>query len=175
MPEESPQQTRLEAVVDVLQRHGVEFVVIGGQAQVLHGGLRPTVDVDVCYGRSRANLERLASALREIAPTLRGAPPDLPVRLDARTLEMGLNFTLSTRIGDLDLLGEVEPIGAYEQVLASAETYELPVGRVQAISLDDLIRVKEHIKRAKDAGSVEELRALKSERERLRASGGDAK
>ena len=43
------------------------------------------------------NVERLADALRELGATLRGAPPDLAFRLDADTLEAGLNFTFATR------------------------------------------------------------------------------
>ncbi len=77
---------RLVRIAEHLQRHGVEFLVIGGQAAVLHGSPLPTYDVDLRYRRTPQNLERLAEALRELHPTLRGAPPDLPFRLDAQSL-----------------------------------------------------------------------------------------
>jgi hypothetical protein len=38
---------------------------------------------------------------------LRGAPPGLPFQWDERTIKAGLNFTLTSTVGDLDLLGEV--------------------------------------------------------------------
>src|SRR5215472_8292128 len=105
---------RLVSIADHLLRHGVEFLVIGGQAAVLHGSPLPTIDVDLCYRRTTENLERLAPALRELHPTLRGAPPDLPFRLDAQSLALGANFTFNTDCGPLDLLGWVEPLGTYD-------------------------------------------------------------
>lgn len=110
---EEPFKSPLEPVVELFLRHGVEYIVIGGMAEVLHGGLSATFDVDVCYSRSPENLSRLARALAELHPRLRGAPADLPFRLDAKTLEMGSNFAFDTDVGPLDLLGWVEPLGDY--------------------------------------------------------------
>jgi hypothetical protein len=83
----------------------VEFIVLGGQAAALLGSPVPTFDVDLCYRRTPDNLCRLAEALTELHPTLRGAPPDLPFRLDAESLALGANFTFNTDLGPLDLLG----------------------------------------------------------------------
>jgi hypothetical protein len=127
----------------LLGRHGVEFIVIGGQAEYLFGSPRVTYDVDLCYRRTRENLERLAAALIELKPTLRGAPPDLPFVIDARSLALGENFTFNTSVGPLDLLGWVEPLGNYETLLQHAETYPVGGQHVRSISLEDLIRVKE--------------------------------
>lgn len=73
-----------------------------------------TYDIGLCYRRSPENIERLAAALRELGVTLQGTPKDSPFRTDARATANGLNFTFETPLGDLDLLGEVEPIGRYE-------------------------------------------------------------
>jgi len=54
-----------------------------------------------------------------LKPRLRGTPPDLPFLWDARTLRAGLNFTLDTDLGPIDLLGEVSGIGQYEAALAN--------------------------------------------------------
>jgi hypothetical protein len=86
---------RLVAIAEHLQRHGVEFMVIGGQAAVLLGSPLPTYEVDLCYRRSADNLTRLAEALKELHPTLRGAPPDLSFRLDAQSLALEANFTFN--------------------------------------------------------------------------------
>jgi len=59
----------------------------------------------VVYGRSPENLGRVVRALGPHAPYLRGAPPGLPFRFDEVTLARGLNFTLTTRLGDIDLRG----------------------------------------------------------------------
>jgi predicted nucleotidyltransferase len=99
---------------------------------------------------------------------LRGAPPDLPIQLDARALGLGSNFTFSTSMAPLDLLSWVEPIGNYEALIDHAETYQLGALQVRTISLEDLIRVKEHIRRPKDRESLFQLKAI----ERLRMEGG---
>src|SRR5687767_4492919 len=93
---------RLLRIAELLLAHGVEFMVIGGQAAVLHGSPLPTLDIDLCYRRTAENLERLARALQDLHPTLRGAPPDLPFRLDAQSLALGANFTFTTDLGPLD-------------------------------------------------------------------------
>jgi hypothetical protein len=102
-----------------------------------------------------------AAALREIKSTLRGAPSDLPFDIHARTIAFGLNFTLQTTFGGFDLLGEVEPIGSFEDVMKNAEEFEFGPWRLWVIGLDDLLRVKEFINRPKDLQSLYELRALK--------------
>ncbi|HEY7089745.1 MAG TPA: hypothetical protein VH518_16730 [Tepidisphaeraceae bacterium] len=167
MTEHAPNESvsHLGFVVAILRRHGVEFIVIGGQAEALMGSPRVTYDTDLCYRRSQRNLERLAAALKELEPSLRGAPADLPIILDARALALGSNYTFDTPHGKLDLLAWVEPIGHYEEVAKHAEVYSFDGGDLLTISLDDLIRVKEHIRRTKDRGSLIQLLAIKKQRE----------
>jgi predicted nucleotidyltransferase len=157
-----PERSKLEAIADVLVRHGVEFLVIGGQAEILMGSPRVTFDTDLCYRRSKENLDRLASALKEINPTLRGAPADLPFRLDSPALALGSNFTFDTALGPLDLLGWVEPLGSYEALLPASETYATANHTLRTIGLDDLIKVKQHIGRSKDRESLLQLLAIRS-------------
>lgn len=157
--------TRLEQIAQHLHTHGVLFIVIGGQAESLYGSPRVTVDVDLCYSRTADNLKRLATALRELHPTLRGAPPDLPFRPDAESLALGSNFTFCTDAGDLDLLGYVEPLGGFDDLAKKAVTTDLGTVEVRVIDLDDLIRIKQHLKRPKDADSLAQLLAIKRVRE----------
>ena len=156
---------RLLRFVEHFHRHQVEFLVIGGQAAVLLGSPLPTFDVDLCYRRAPKNLERLAIALRELHPTLRGAPPDLPFRLDAESLALGANFTFNTDQGSLDLLGWVEPIGTFEELFAHSEEVDLGDLKAHVIGLDDLITIKRHIRRPKDQAALFQLEALKRLRE----------
>jgi hypothetical protein len=161
-------QSRLEKIIALFDRHHVEFLVVGGQAEILMGGARVTFDTDLCYRRTTENLERLASALSEINPSLRGAPADLPFQLDARALAFGNNYTLNTDYGSLDLLGWVEPLGDYESLLTHAETYSVRGIPVQTIGLEDLIRVKQHIGRSKDRDSLLQLLAIRAIRNEQR-------
>ncbi|MBI2826148.1 MAG: hypothetical protein HYX69_15825 [Planctomycetia bacterium] len=166
----TPEVSDLEKIAAILARHKVEFLVVGGQAELLMGSPRVTYDTDLCYARTEQNLDRLADALKEIDPSLRGAPPDLPLVLDARALAFGNNYTLNTAVGPLDLLGWVEPLGTYKELLPCAETYKLGGLTVQTIGLDDLIRVKEHVGRAKDRESLLQLLAIRRLRNEVQGS-----
>ena len=97
----------VEALLRRLAQHDVEFILVGGVAAAVHGSVRLTTDLDVVYARTAVNIERLASTLAPLAPALRGAPAGLPFRLDSATVRRGLNFTLTTTLGDIDLLGEI--------------------------------------------------------------------
>jgi predicted nucleotidyltransferase len=156
----------LERFCGVLAEHGVEFIVVGGQAEVLMGGARVTYDVDLCYRRTADNLERLATALGTLNLTLRGAPADLKFRLDAQALALGQNYTFEVD-GEypLDFLGYLEPIGNYEDLLPHAETVSIGGRPTLVIGLEDLIRIKRHINRPKDRESLLQLEAIKRLRE----------
>jgi predicted nucleotidyltransferase len=160
------EQSPLERFCAVLAAHGVEFIVVGGQAEALMGSPRVTYDVDLCYRRTADNLERLATALGTLNLTLRGAPADLKFRLDAQALALGQNYTFEVD-GEypLDLLGYLEPIGTYEDLVPHAETIVIGARPVQVIGLDDLIRIKRHINRPKDRQSLLQLGAIKRLRE----------
>jgi hypothetical protein len=106
--DERREQSPLERFCAVLAEHGVEFIVVGGQAEALMGSTRVTYDVDLCYRRTPQNLERLA-ALGTLNLTLRGAPPELKFRLDAQALALGQNDTFEVD-GEypLDFLGYLD-------------------------------------------------------------------
>jgi len=150
-----------------LAKGGVEFIVVGGVAGAAHGLARATYDLDVVYARSTANLQRLAMALAPLDPYLRGAPPGLPFRMDIETLRRGLNFTLTTRLGDLDLLGELTGGGGYEDLLAHAIEATMFDERCRYLGLEKLIQVKRAAGRPKDLEVIAELEALKEERDKL--------
>jgi hypothetical protein len=147
-----------------LQVHGVQFVLVGGLAAKAHGSPTLTVDIDICYARDRANLERLAAALGELGSVLRGAPLGMPFSPDRRTLERGDTFTFTTNHGDLDILGTPAGTTGFDDLAANADTAELDEGLlVQVASIDDLIRMKRAAGRPKDRVELEILGALRDE------------
>jgi hypothetical protein len=77
--------TRFSDLLRALSEAQVEFILIGGVAAAAHGSPRATQDIDIVYARSRENLRRVAKALAPLSPSLRGAPPGLPFRLDVPT------------------------------------------------------------------------------------------
>jgi len=140
----------LEVFLVPFTKHGVQFLVIGGQAERLIGSPHPTFDVHLCYLRTPENLERVA-ALRELGVTPRGAPADLPFKVDALTLKNGSNFTFDTPVGKLDVLGYVEPLGEYPNLEANHEVYDVDGQIVKTISLDDLLKSKPTSKETRTA------------------------
>jgi hypothetical protein len=144
-------------LIEALRAEGVRFVVIGGVAMVLRGSSRTTVDLDLCYERSKENLERLARAVAPFAPRLRGAPPELPFLWDAQTLRSGLNFTLSTTAGDLNLLGEVAGLGMFDAVASHASELGVYGAPCLVLDLDGLELAKRAASRMKDLLDLAEI------------------
>jgi predicted nucleotidyltransferase len=153
-----------DALLKELAGHKVGFILVGGVAASLHGSSRLTQDVDVVYSRAPDNLERLVSALQHHHPYLRGAPPGLPFRWDLDRVEHGLNFTLTTDLGDLDLLGEIAGGGSYEDLLPDSIVVELFGVECRCLSLRSLIEVKRAAGRPKDLEAIAELEAILEER-----------
>jgi hypothetical protein len=158
-PELSP-SLKLQPLLELLDRHAVDFIVIGGIAGIVHGSAHPTFDFDVVYARDEANLKRMAAALTEMGVTLRGAPPDLPFVPDARTLAAGCNFTFDSEFGSFDILGEAAGMRDYDTMRAEARRENLWGFPVLVASKDDLIRMKRAAGRPKDKAMAEELIAL---------------
>ena len=145
---------------------GTDFILIGGLAAAVHGAARATYDVDVLYSRTPDNVGRLVVALTPLRPYLRGAPPGLPFTWDAETIAHGLNFTLTTTAGDLDLLGEVTYGGTYGRLLADTDIVSAFGIECRCLTLERLIQVKRAAGRVKDLEAIAELEALAEERRR---------
>lgn len=153
-----------ERILVGLRSADVSFVIIGGVAATVHGSARLTSDLDIVYERSRANIERLVTALAPLKPYLRGAPPDLPFKFDAETIRRGLNFTLTTDAGPMDVLGEIAGVGDYDAVLAVSEDVSLFGAEYRCINLDALIVSKRAAGRPKDLEAVAELELIRDEK-----------
>ena len=136
---------------------------------ITHGSAHVTDDLDICYRRSPDNIERLAAAVAPFKPYLRGVPEGLPFRFDAATITAGLNFTLTTECGPLDVLGEISGVGDYSRVQQQSDVQEMFDLPIPTLSLDGLISAKTAAGRRKDKLHLLELEELK----KLRASEND--
>ncbi len=142
----------------------VAFIIVGGLAATIHGSSRLTQDVDIVYERSDETIERLVRALAPHNPYLRDAPPGLPFVWSAETLRRGLNFTLTTVVGDIDILGEIVGGGSYDDLLPHTTTVELFARTHHCLDLPRLIHVKRAAGRPRDLEVIAELEALREER-----------
>jgi hypothetical protein len=148
------------ALLERLVDGEVDFVIIGGVAATIQGAALPTIDLDIIYERTPANIARLAIVLESLEVRLRGAE-DVAQRVDARLLRAGDRFTFTTPLGDLDVLGTADGAPSYPQV--KRNTAEVEVGRytVSVASLDDLIAMKRATGRPKDVPKLAELIELR--------------
>lgn len=158
--------TQLEQLLAALHSADAEFIIVGGVAARAHGSARLTDDLDVSYARSPANIARIITALAPLHPYLRGAPPGLPFDWSAATLRAGLNFTLTTSAGSIDLLGEITGGGQYDDLLPHALTLTIFGRETRLLDLPWLIRVKRAAGRPKDLEVIAELEALQEEIDR---------
>src|SRR5882757_4336930 len=157
---------KLRALVEALDRHAVDFLVIGGIAGIIHGSAHPTYDFDVLYARDDKNLERMAAVLQELNVTLANAPADLSFQVDARTLAAGSNFTFESDLGRFDILAHADGMRDYETMRADSTIEELWGFPVRTASINDLVRMKRAAGRPKDKRMAEELIAIAEDQRR---------
>ena len=159
---------RIFELLKRLNDAGVEYVVVGGVAAVLHGSPRTTLDVDVCTSLSGPNLSRIVSMLRGISPKFRMRPDKPPMPDDPARLQGFTSLNLDTDLGTIDFLTEVSGVGHYPEVLNRSEVKDVGGMECRVLDLDALIAAKRAANRLKDRLVVLELEAI---RKRLRERG----
>jgi len=162
-----------DRILNTLNRHRVDYVLVGGVAARVHGAGRTTADIDCVPATDEENLQRLADALTDLGARLRvGGMSDeearqLPLRLDAATLAAFGSSTWTTDAGPLDLLVELrDPTGGrHPYADLASRAVDVVVGKVtiRVASLDDIIASKEYAGRPKDLDALPELQALRDD------------
>jgi hypothetical protein len=167
---------RPDTMLEVLERHSVLYIVIGGFAAELRGSPYVTRDVEVTPARTRDNLGRLSGALQELEAKLRVPDLEYPLEipLDDRTFDQGTTWTLVTKFGDLDIALLPDGTQGYEDLKRHATTEQLTdVLAISVASLADVIRSKEAAGREKDRAVLPILRqVLERSREKGRGESG---
>jgi predicted nucleotidyltransferase len=144
-----------------LTARGVDFVVIGGIAAVLHGSARNTFDLDISFATDGPNLEALGAELIALGARLKGVDESVPFTPDAETLRRIEVLTMVTDLGELDVLTRPAGGPSYEALRRRADRFDLGGFSVRVASIEDLIAMKLAAGRAKDLADVEELEAIK--------------
>lgn len=160
-----------DRIIECLSRHQVVYLLVGGIGAQMHGAIRPTGDFDSLPASSKENLDRLASAMRELNARLRveGMTDEesraLPLPIDAESLARMDISTWRTDAGDLDLLTAIPTRDGgrarFEELVARAERVEVGDVTVMVAGLDDIIASKEWADRPKDREALIELRELR--------------
>jgi hypothetical protein len=152
----------LPRLLEVLDRHHVAYVLIGGLAAVYHGSPFPTEDADITPQTDRANLIRLAAALSELNARVRTEPePEgLPFACDADSLAAAVMWNLTTDAGDLDVTFKPAGTHGFEDLRRDATPVKLYGVTVRVASLSDVIRSKQAANRPKDQRVLPTLREI---------------
>jgi hypothetical protein len=158
--------TNYERILRVFEENQVEFIIVGGAAATAHGSSRLTEDLDIVYSRTIENISRLVSSLAPYDPYPRGVPPGLPFSWDINTISNGLNFTLSTSIGSIDILGEITGGGKYEDLKPFSIRLSLFGTDCLCLGIEKLIEVKRAAGRPKDFEVLSELELILQEKSR---------
>ena len=157
-----PEQFDPVAILQALERHGVEYVLIGGLAATLHGSPVATYDVDLAPEQSRGNIARLAGALTDIG-ALRYTDPDEPFAPPTDDDFTQLVESFTSPIGYIDVFREARAIGGYDRLHPRADRRDVEGIQIVIASLDDIIASKQATDRAKDRAQLPALLALKAE------------
>lgn len=156
------------ALLKVLVKHKVDFIVVGGLSAILQGVPLNTLDADVVHSRRRDNIQRLLAALHELDAWYRLRTDKKLSPKESHLVSPGHQL-LATRHGLLDLLGTIGNGLAYEDLLPHSTLVQIMEGlRVRALKLKKLIEVKEQTGRDKDRAMLPTLRATLAEKKRLR-------
>jgi hypothetical protein len=176
-PSVSPDDAPLDVAVLVgsLERHGVEYLVVGGIAAQGYGAARPTKDFDCLVRREQANLDRVAAAMVELGARLRvGGLSDeearaLPVQMDGAMLAQNEISTWRTDAGDLDVLTNIPARDGrrlgYEDLAHRTNIVQGNGFVIRAANLADIVASKEWADRPKDREALAELREILAERQ----------
>jgi len=156
------------AILAALERNYVDYVLIGGLAQVLRGADYVTAGVDICPSFAAGNLERLTAAIADLGAT----------RVDGEPLEVTDSalgnetvISLASSAGALQIIGS--PAGApkgYVDLRRAATKEHLGQGIQPLVaSVGDLARIAAAVDRDQDLprlGQLRRIMELEADRER---------
>jgi hypothetical protein len=155
---------QLNQILERLNRHGVEYVVVGGLACVFHGVPLVTRDVDVCLPFTKENLARLETAVADLHPYHRQTPQRLPFSVEVDFPRGLRNLYLRTDWGVLDCLGEIAGVGDFAAVRSKSLSVDLPIGPCRILDLEALIDAKSALDRTQDKLALLHLKQIQKRR-----------
>lgn len=138
-----------EDFIRLLNRHNVDYMVVGGYALAFHGKPRYTGDIDIWIGISENNAAQLLKVIRDFGLGSLGF-----------TKEDFLKEGFISQIGRpplrIDILNSIDGVDFYDAIKEKQEV-DLDGLRVAYIGLADLIKNKRASGREKDMADIREL------------------
>ncbi|MEN9522347.1 MAG: hypothetical protein RL065_724 [Bacteroidota bacterium] len=145
-------------IIQILLKHKVEFMLIGGYAVIFYGYRRTTGDMDLWLNPDNMNKIKLCNSLEEA-----GFETEDLVQLENLDFTQHQSFSIGTEPQKIDFITRVNSIEFSEanehKVIAEIDDIKMPV-----IHLNDLVKTKINTGRSKDAADIEALQHLKNKR-----------
>jgi len=139
-------------ILELLNKHEVEYIVVGGVAAVIRGAPVTTFDIDTLVRISDGNATRLLRVLEELDAHFREHQSTVrPTRDD---IMAGGHLLLMTRAGPMDVLGFIGDNERYEDLIDAASDVSMEIGAFQVLSLSELVRQKKAANRPKDQAAL---------------------
>jgi predicted nucleotidyltransferase len=157
-----PPTADLAALLRELVEAGVEFVVVGGAAAVIHGAPITTRDLDIVPRQHPGDVERLLGILTRLDTRFRPVRFDRDIAPTAEHVAGRGQLNLITRLGPLDVLLRLHDARGYDELLGHSIAVDASGFVVRVIDLETLIEIKRSTGRARDALTVPLLLALQA-------------
>ena len=158
-----------KTILTILERHKVDFVVIGAYAAVLQGSKDATEDVDITPKRDFDNLTRLVEALHEMHAQVidEDGEPDLNWPIDDQHLRLLKATFFSTLYGDIDVSMNPSASEGYPDLSRSSESFWVSIGevKIKVANLERVIESKRKADRPKDREIIPKLEKLLNKEE----------
>ena len=153
--------TDYDSLLERLANNGVDFVIVGGFAGVVHGCTYLTQDIDICCDFSSTNLLALQNAISDLDPVHRMTPKRVSLNLTEESCA-GLKYLyLDTKKGQLDCLSFIDGLGDFSRVKKESELIQVENTQMRVLNLEALIRTKRAMNRPRDKEALSQLEAIK--------------
>ncbi|HZF01130.1 MAG TPA: hypothetical protein VE344_04470 [Methylomirabilota bacterium] len=125
-----------------LDRNGVEYLLISGQATVLYGAATFSEDIDIWINPTEKNRDRFVLALRDCGARYYKLTP--PLTVENLQHGHGFHFVLPGDSGEifLDVMGNPPRTGSFADSLATARWMETEWGKLHIVGIKSLVELK---------------------------------
>lgn len=147
-----------QRILELLEAHCVDYIIVGGVAAVLRGAPITTFDIDALVKTDRANAERLHAVFQALDARYREHPGRL--RPSIEDILAGGHLLLMTDSGPLDVLGHITEGKRYEDMIDDTSTISIGAITINVLGLKALLDEKRTLGRPKDKAVAEILAEL---------------
>lgn len=142
----------MKDLIVIMERHQVDYVLVGGFAVNFYGYIRTTQDVDILVNPSFKNARKMVNALDEFGFGRDGVPTEY-FETEGTAIHMGVE---PNRI---DLLTNLRGI-SNKEIFQRKERVKFDNIFLNIISLEDLLACKKKSDRLKDLSDADELERM---------------